>query len=74
MLPESLRDKTLSRSGWAYDEHGLMGGDPPILRELQELILAQAASGLVVEAFDRGSAVFELGDPQASGELAVLPV
>jgi hypothetical protein len=74
MLAESLGDKAFFGTTESGDERRLMGSDPAVLREFQELTLAQATSGLVVETLDGGGPVFELGDPEASGELAIFPM
>ena len=63
MLAKGLSDEALSGTGEAGDQDRLVGRDPAVLCELEELILAQAASGPVVEALDGGGPVFELGDP-----------
>ena len=39
VLAEGLRDKALAGSGGPGDEDRLMGGDPAVLREFQELLL-----------------------------------
>jgi len=60
MLTERLGDKALSGTGEAGNQQRLMGCDPTVLRQLQQLIFAQAAGGFVVEPLDGGGAVFEL--------------
>lgn len=65
MLAEGLGDEALSRPGRPGDEDGLVGGDPAVLSELEELLLAKPPGGTVIEALDRAGAVFELRDAQA---------
>lgn len=51
-----------------------MSTDPAVLCQLQELVFAQTAGGLVVDRLEGGDPVLELGHPQPPGEFAVFPV
>ena len=46
VLAERLGDKALAGAGEAGNQQRLMGRDPTVLRQLQQLIFAQAAGGL----------------------------
>lgn len=51
-----------------------MRADPAVLRQLQDLVLAQAARSGVVEVLERSGALLELRDSQARTELAILAI
>ena len=40
MLAEGLSDEALAGAGGSGDQDRLMGGDPTVLRELEELVFA----------------------------------
>ena len=51
-----------------------MSADPAVLCQLQELVFAQTAGGLVVDRLQRGDTVLELRHTQPPGEFAVFPI